>query len=853
MTEPFSNQTDATSRHGIVPWVLFPLSLFPLVALLTYDWHAVATLNTPPAHSSNWIGALGDGFAYYGYVLLGLAVWIIPCLCILAAVCLLFSIRLRLGRRVPWVLLLLLAAAGLLQVFGEHAPGVANLATEINVPHCGGAMGYLLMTRLLSPLISDFGASILMTIVLIVSAISTVGLRTLASASTALLRWALQGGAERTTDDRDPADAEHEADELDSQYRAALEAKAAAKEAARQEKERAKAEKAAAKEAARQEKERLRAEKEAARQAEKESRGHLRLWGGADAAAADPPPKPAQPASPAPRVSPSAAPAAVEAPDKGPYRIPTLDLLKPLKKTEADHSDVGEMTQKLIDTLKLFNVDATLSYTVQGPVVTKYALQLAPGIRYSAVTNIQDNLMGALHAKSLRIEAPIPGEECIGVEVPNSKPAGISFREIFESEAWRNSNAELPLLFGKRADGRELIADLASMPHMLVAGATGQGKSVCLNSLICGLLMTRTPEQLKLIMVDPKMVEFTPYAAIPHLIVPVITENKKVVFSLHWAVAEMEKRLKLFARARVRNIYDFNHRPNVTQADMFGNDTAIESDMPKTVPYIVIIIDEAADLIGQCGKEVNPDIQRITQKARAAGIHLILATQRPDAKIITGTIKANIPGRVAFKTSSSVDSRTILDETGAENLIGKGDMLFRGKDNVLVRAQGAWISDEDIQSVTTFIEQHSNVQFDDRFAKKLGTIKEEEVDLFADPEEDAANAKAEAESAREQVKAEENASDFKKAIECIINTNRASTSHFQRKLGWGYNHSAKIMDMLEDAGIIGPQSGAGPRQIVMDQQQLLAIFNGNAAGDDAPASVPEEEPAGAAPATEENT
>ena len=841
MTEHSSNRTDPNTRRGLVSWILLPLSLFPLVALLTYDWHAIAALNTPPAQTSNWIGALGDGFAYCGYTLFGLSVWIVPILCVLAAVGLLCGRRPRLTLRTTWLLPLVVSAAGLLQVFGEHAPGFARLAADINVPHCGGAVGYLLMTRLLTPLVSDFGATVLMALVLAVSIVSAIGLRTIAQALSALLQWALhpEGSRLPAQPQGEYADEASPESDLQAQYQAALAAKAAAKEAARQEKERAKAEKAAAKEAARQEKERIRAEKEAARQAERESRGHLRLWGDAETTPR-PEPQPApqpelpafQPAPPPPSAAPVAPKSATlaaskPAEDKGPYILPSLALLKPLQKSEADHSDVGEMSQKLIDTLKLFGVDATLAYTVQGPVVTKYALQLAPGIRYSAVTNIQDNLMGALHAKSLRIEAPIPGEECIGVEVPNAKPAGISFREIFESEAWRTSKAELPLLFGKRADGKELIADLASMPHMLVAGATGQGKSVCLNSLICGLLMTRTPEQLKLIMVDPKMVEFTPYAAIPHLIVPVITENKKVVFSLHWAVAEMEKRLKLFARARVRNIYDFNHRPNITQTDMFGNDAEVGSDIPKTVPYIVIIIDEAADLIGQCGKEVNPDIQRITQKARAAGIHLVLATQRPDAKIITGTIKANIPGRVAFKTASSVDSRTILDETGAENLIGKGDMLFRGKDNNLVRAQGAWISDDDIQSVTAFIERHSNVQFDDRFAKKLGTIKEEEVDLFADPEADAESAKAEAAEQREQVKAEENASDFKKAVECIINTNRASTSHFQRKLGWGYNHSAKIMDMLEDAGIIGPQSGAGPRQIIMDQDQLLAVFNGN--------------------------
>ena len=442
---------------------------------------------------------------------------------------------------------------------------------------------------------------------------------------------------------------------------------------------------------------------------------------------------------------------------------------------------------------------------------------------------------------SLRIEAPIPGEECVGIEVPNRAPAGIMFREIVESETWKNFKGELPLLFGKDAAGRDLVADLASMPHMLVAGATGQGKSVCLNAIINGLLMTKTPEELKLIMVDPKSVEFTAYASLPHLIVPVITDNMKVVFSLQWAVVEMEKRLKLFARAKVKNIYDFNHRPSFTQTDMFGEDTAVGSDMPRTVPYVVIIIDEVADLMAAAAKQVVPNISRLTAKARAAGIHLILATQRPDAKVITGTIKANIPGRVAFKTATSIDSRTILDDTGAENLIGRGDMLFKSKEGRLIRAQGAWIRDDEIANITRFIEEHSDTQFDDRFTRKLSTLKEQEVDLYGDAPDAQEAKKAAAAESREQVKAENEASDFKKAIECLINTQRASISHFQRKMGWGYNHSAKIMDMLEDAGIIGPQIGAGPRQIIMDQEQLLAAFkSGDSQPDDGAGGSAEE-------------
>lgn len=830
MTEQPSRLPDsAETRRSVVAWLLFPLALFPLGALISYDWRARPELCVPPAPSHNWIGALGDGFAYYGYLVFGLAIWIVPLVCVIAALCLIRGRRMRPGRREIWFTAFLASVSCLLQVLGAHANGISSLAARLNLADAGGAIGYLLMTRCLSPLLSDFGSAVLVVIGMALSLVGAVGVRNLADFFAAIFRWALGGLRPKDTAPfaTDPSRAGAPASSLSEPATLVAADVAAAKEAARrqraEEKERIRQEKLAAKEA-------RRAEKEAAKLAKWEAKH----GGRTEAAAASPAPLAKQP-PPLSKAAPAAAApdAAAEAEDKGPYLLPPLSLLNPLKKSSADHGDVEEMTARLINTLKIFGIDASLAYTVQGPVVTKYALSLAPGIRYSAVTNISDNLMGALHAKSLRIEAPIPGEEAIGIEVPNRAPAGISFREIIESDAWRNAKGELPLLFGKDAAGKELVADLASMPHMLVAGATGQGKSVCLNSLINGLLMTKTPEQLKLIMVDPKSVEFTSYAALPHLIVPIITENQKVVFSLKWAVAEMEKRLKLFARARVRNIYDFNHRPSFTQTDMFGNDTAVGSDMPKTVPYIVIIIDEVADLMSQCSKEVSPHIARLTAKARAAGIHLILATQRPDARIITGAIKANIPGRVAFKTATGIDSRTILDAGGAENLIGRGDMLFKSKDGLLIRAQGAWISDPEIERIVKFIEEHSTVQFDDRFTKKLSTIKEAEEDLFADPEEEAASAKASAAEARAQVKADAAADDFKKAVECVINTRRASTSHFQRQMGWGYNHAAKILDMLTERGIVSAPQGMGPRQIIMSQEELLAVFNGNDA--DAPA------------------
>ena len=799
MTGSSSNTDNRKSERHALGWLLFPIALFPLVALLTYDWHSIEALQTPPRPSSNWIGALGDGFAYIGYSAVGLAIWVVPALCIAAGLCRITGRRLHTGVRKLWLLAFVTSAACLMQSVQGNAPGMDALLASLNISDAGGVVGYLLMTRLLAPLIGDFGAVMLMAIVLCASLVCVVGIGNLAKMFKAVLRWMLAGGgraaeempAEPESGSSPAYDAEQE------KYMAALRAKEAAKRQREEEKRLAREEKFRAKEEKRLAKEQA---KEQALIEKQNAAARAQMQDGG-----------------------------AETTDKGPYMLPPVSLLNPLPRTTADHGDVGEMSERLIKTLQIFGIDATMDGTVEGPVVTKYKIALAPGTRYNAVTSLSDNLMGALHAKSLRIEAPIPGEDLVGIEVPNRKAVGISFREIFESDAWRNSRAELPLLFGKDAAGRELVADLASMPHMLVAGATGQGKSVCLNSLINGLLMTRTPEQLKLIMVDPKSVEFTWYATIPHLLVPVITDNRKVVFALHWAVAEMEKRLKLFARAKVKNIYDFNHRKTFTQTDMFGSDDTINGDIPRTVPYIVIIIDEVADLMAAASKEVTPDISRLTAKARAAGIHLILATQRPDAKIITGTIKANIPGRVAFKTATSIDSRTILDDTGAENLIGKGDMLFKTKDGLLIRAQGAWISDDEIGRITQFIEQHADVQFDDTFAKKLGRVKEAAIDdPFASNEDDPDNQQGGGDtmpSSREMVKAAEDADLYKRALECIINTKRASTSHFQRRLGIGYNHAAKLCDKLEDAGVIGPQKGAGPRDILMDQDQLLAIFN----------------------------
>ena len=839
-----TSANENSTRRKLIGFFLFPIALFPFLALISYRWQAIDTLNIPPEKSSNLIGVIGDTFAYNGYQLIGLATWAVAPLTLFLGLLLVLGRTFRPSRRFFMFLLFMFATTCLLQLLGD-SPSVAAVLKELNLgSNAGGALGYLVMDCALSRLLSPFGASILMATLMMFALISMIGFKTILVGLGNFI-----GGKPLSPEEiKAKEDRKREAEERAQAIRAAKEAARAAKEA---EKRKIAEERAAAKAAKEAEKDAARAAIEAAREAaraakEAERRGEPAPVATAAVSMQSAPARPAAAAAvqstpQTAAASQTSAPAAVddeaEEVDKGPYLLPPLNLLNPLSESSADHGDVAAIGLKLIETLTIFGVEATLQKAVQGPVVTQYVLSLAPGTRPEKVESLQNTLMMAMKAKSLRIQAPIPGEDAVGIEMPNKTAAGVSFRELIESETWKKNTAlgkngqakyNLPLLLGKDAAGHDLVSDLATMPHMLVAGATGQGKSVCLNSIINGLLMCRTPEQLKLIMVDPKCVEFTSYASLPHLLVPVITDTKKVVYSLRWAVAEMEKRLKMFARAGKRNIVDFNCREILTQPDMFGGADTGADDMPRTVPYIVIIIDEVADLMASAGKEVEPEIARLTAKARAAGIHVILATQRPDTKTITGTIKSNIPGRIAFKTSSSIDSRTILDATGAESLIGRGDMLFRTKEGILIRAQGAWVSDPEIGRITDFIAEHANVQFDKNFATKLARVKEAAItDPFADNEDDPDNAPKPAEGTSSVVTSNGGVAPagmtgskeedlYNKALEVVRLTNRASTSHLQRRMGIGYNHAARLIDLLEDRGVIGPAKSAGPRDILID-------------------------------------
>jgi S-DNA-T family DNA segregation ATPase FtsK/SpoIIIE len=859
-------------KRRIFGLLLFPIALFPFFALVTYNWRDMPQFAVPPqTPSANLIGMAGDYFAYTGYRLIGLAVWAIPLLCVFAGILLIVGRRLHAGRRTFCFLAFLFFTTCFLQLLG-HTPGVTRILHALNIePNAGGAVGYIVMTRFLAQYLSPFGAGVMMALLMLASLLFAIGFKNILRALGFITDWA----AARELSEEERAERE-----------AAIAAAQAAKEAARAEREIEKQRIAAEREAARmakqaakeaairereeeKERERLRqeAEREAVRAAREAVLAERRAAMNVETAAPVPAPRPAAPAPTAQErpVEAARVPAKTDdkekdevVEDKGPYLLPPPgDVLNPVPASTAEHGDVEAMERRLVDTLKVFGVDVQPAFRVTGPVVTQYALTLAPGVKPERISSLSNAIQMALEAKSLRIQAPIPGKNAVGIEVPNQKPASVSFREVFDSSLWQTKamtgKFQVPLLLGKDAAGNDLIADLAKLPHLLVAGATGQGKSVCLNSIINGLLMCRTPEQLKFIMVDPKRVEFTQYNKLPHLLVPVINDTKKVVFGLRWAVVEMEKRLRMFARAGCRNIVDFNNRPTVSQPDFFGGEEAVsDPDMPRAIPYIVIVIDEVADIMQSAGKEVEPVIARLTALARATGIHLILATQRPDAKIITGVIKSNIPGRIAFKTSSSIDSRTILDDTGAEDLIGRGDMLYKTSEGLLLRAQGSYISDEEINRVIDFIGEHSNVQFDDKLASRLAKIKEEDPSAALDDEGEE-GAKDGGEAGDTDAPAVGAASSngvpppagmtlskeeqlYMAALDVIARTGRASTSHLQRRMGIGYNHAARLIDLLEDRGVIGPARGAGPREVLLDPEAIMKMMQGETQNADAGAT-----------------
>ena len=476
------------------------------------------------------------------------------------------------------------------------------------------------------------------------------------------------------------------------------------------------------------------------------------------------------------------------------YKKPHIDLFAPDKpKSQSKEKNIVRKNIRILeDTFKSFNIDVKVERAEIGPSVTKYEVKPAVGVRVNRISNLADDLALALAAKDVRIEAPIPGKSLVGIEVPNSEIATVSFRELWEqSKTDPNKLLEVPL--GKAVDGSARSFDLGRMPHLLVAGSTGSGKSVAVNGIISSILMKARPDQVKFLMVDPKMVELSVYNDIPHLLIPVVTNPRKAAKALQKVVDEMENRYELFSKFGVRNIAGYNAKVEDWNAQ------SQEKQIP--LPLIVVIVDELADLMMVASKEVEDAIIRLGQKARAAGIHMILATQRPSVDVISGLIKANVPSRVAFAVSSGTDSRTILDENGAEKLLGRGDMLFKPIDeNHPVRLQGSFISDDDVERIVTFIKDQASADYDESF----------------DPGEVSENDFGGASSANGG--SSEGDPLFEEAKALVLETQKASASMIQRRLSVGFNRATRLMEELEEAGVIGPAEGTKPRKVLMTQE-----------------------------------
>lgn len=484
-----------------------------------------------------------------------------------------------------------------------------------------------------------------------------------------------------------------------------------------------------------------------------------------------------------------------EVPEKE-YEFPPLDCLELPKSTGYgdDNEQLRERAEKIVSTLQSFGVGTHIVDICKSPSVTRFELQPEPGVKISKITSLADDIAMNLASSGVRIEAPIPNKNAVGIEVPNSEKTTVTLREIIDTPAYKNAKSKLNVALGRDIQGEPAYCDIAKMPHLLVAGTTGSGKSVCLNSMIVSILYNASPDDVKLVMIDPKKVEFTVYRSIPHLLVPVVSEPRKAAGALSWAVAEMDKRYATFAEKGVRNIQGYNNY-------------AVSEGLPK-MPQIVIIIDELADLMMAASNEVEDLICRLAQKARAAGMHLIVATQRPSVDVITGLIKANIPSRIAFAVKSQIDSRTIIDVAGAEKLLGYGDMLYCPVGlSKPVRIQGAFLSDEEIENVIDFVKTQGDASYDDSVIK--------EIELKAAQEDN----KKKGASVNTDVSSDDGDEMIPKAIEVVVESGMASTTLLQRKLKLGYARAARIIDELSEKGIVGPYEGSKPRKVLITKDQ----------------------------------
>lgn len=756
--------------------ILVPLCLFLALGLFSYDWKDISLLQAPPnSPPANLIGPVGAWLSFGLFMLFGLGAYLAPLWCLVFGVVLFFDREERVWPRGIWLFVWILSIVALMELSAAAAKAdpenswLLARCGALNITEAGGLFGRLLIRGVLVQALSPVGTGIVVWSVFTIALVLLIEVRNLVRTGQFIGKEALQ---------------------LITQGRTALE-------------ERNDRRAQLDREQRQLEKRRRRLEKVVNRQPREESEDE-----GVEAPEERPKRKRKRPAKKKPRPEETvaveappeaAAPAPADgAAEKAPYQLPPMSLLDGIPAQSGVKVDTTTTAQVLVDTLREFGVDTELTNVDVGPVVTRYELLPAAGIRVERISGLSNNLALALKATSVRVQAPVPGKGVVGVEVPNAVANLVVVREILEGQAWRSGKANVPLCIGKDVAGVDIVGDLAAMPHLLIAGATGAGKTVCMNSILAGLLMSKSPEELRLLLVDPKIVEFSVYNDIPHLVVPVVTDPHKVCLGLRWAINEMEKRYKMFAQVGVRNIASFNQREIAKQEELFGgisDRSESKASMPDRLPYIVIIIDELADLMLAAQADIENSIARLAQLSRAVGIHMIIATQRPSVNVITGTIKANFPGRVAFQTAQKNDSRIILDAPGADKLLGRGDMLYLPPgSSKLMRAQGAMTTDEEIRRIVTFIKEQRPPEFVAEIQEKIAASSAPGA-MDTGDEDDAL---------------------LSQAVEIIRETRRASTSSLQRRLRIGYTRAARVMDILEERGLIGPPRGSEPREILID-------------------------------------
>ncbi len=797
-----SRSTKNNAWNEVVAIILLGVGTLLFLALISYNpkdlpsWVPWSYLSPPNRPAQNFIGPFGAILAGFCYLTLGAASYLLAGVLLFFGAAKLFHANLRLIARLPWIILFIASGACLLQLQTSHLRGW-RLAFNIQGP--GGWVGYVFGKTLLLTSMGKIGSIILLSAIYVASLILMTGLRPIhlvqqsvsgtRAAFAKLYDWRLHRKL-RKADIKGQLEISRR--ELAKQRRS-IEKQLKKKGAPVPEPGAAfiSPEELADRPAPKVvDATALPEESIAARK--KPSLAELRGTGQRSTSTA---------AGPTSRSW-----------DPKTYALPGLDLLAahdPEGRGGADPSELQRVQQTLIDTLAQFGIAVAPGDITKGPTITRYEVYPAKGVRVDKIVSLERDLARATRAERINILAPIPGKDTVGIELANTRKVTVTLRELLESTDWEEAKtrARIPLALGKDVYGKAIITDLAQMPHLLVAGTTGAGKSVCINALIASMLFRFTPEELRFIMIDPKVVELQHYNVLPHLAFPVVTDPKKVLLALRWLIEEMERRYKIFARVGVRNIISFNARPKKKpDVDLATNAAEPESDteikvpreheipIPEKIPYVVVVIDELADLMQTAPADVESAIARITQMARAAGIHLIVATQTPRADVITGVIKANIPSRIAFQVASKIDSRVILDENGADRLLGQGDMLYLPPSaSRLIRAQGVLVTDEEIRHLVEFVSAQGRPAFDPAMHEKLEAAASSTEDVTEEDEE-----------------------LVEKCLEIIRQEKRASTSLLQRRLRLGYTRAARIVDILEQRGILGPGEGARPREILVD-------------------------------------